>query len=196
MIDAPRRRLLGAVAAAGALGAIRGASAHEAVGRLDPPQSVPSVRLTTADGRRTALEALLAGRATALQLMFTGCSASCPIQGAQFAQAARMMRADDAAAPQLVSVSIDALGDTPESLLRWQQRHLAAVPAHWRAAVPAVADADRLLDFLQGRSRGPDRHTAQVYFFDARARLVVRSVDFPPVPEIVAQLARIDRARA
>lgn len=197
---AGRRRLLGC-GALGALGAMtvlgmpRRASAHGDVGRLDTPVPMPEVRITTADGRRTTLEALLAGRSTALQLMFTGCSATCPIQGAQFAQAALAMRGDDVGARQLVSVSIDALGDTPESLLRWQRRHLDAVPPHWRAAVPAVADVDRLLDVLQGRSRGPDRHATQVYFFDARARLRVRTVEFPPVSEIVAQLARLDRAR-
>ena len=37
-----------------------------------------------------------------------------------------------------------------------------------------------------------DRHTAQVYFFDRGGRLAMRSVDFPPVGELVRVMKALD----
>jgi hypothetical protein len=50
---------------------------------------------------------------------------------------------------------------------------------------------DALLSFLQARTSGADRHTAQVYFFNHRGELVLRSVDFLPPSEIARQLHAI-----
>ena len=61
----------------------------------------------------------------------------------------------------------------------------------WRAATPAVADLDRWLDFLQGRRAGADRHTTQVYLFDRRGRLALRSVDLPPAAEVVRLMTEL-----
>lgn len=93
---AARRRLLRAAVAlpsgiawAGpallGMGVPRSARAHAGPGRVDPPLPAAAWPLTLNDGRRSRLPAVLAGRATALQLMFTGCTATCPIQGALFA---------------------------------------------------------------------------------------------------------------
>lgn len=46
-------------------------------GLITPPVPVPDMPLHTADGRATRLRTLLAGRATALQLFYTGCSSTC-----------------------------------------------------------------------------------------------------------------------
>jgi hypothetical protein len=48
---------------------------------------------------------------------------------------------------------------------------------------------------LKARSRGADRHTAQVYFFNRGGQLVLRSVDFPPAAAI-ARVLRDLSARA
>jgi hypothetical protein len=44
---------------------------------------------------------------------------------------------------------------------------------------------------LKSKSAAPDPHTAQVYYFDRKGRLVLRSVDFPPAPEIVRLLEEL-----
>jgi hypothetical protein len=80
-----RRRALLASAAGWALASATGnASAHGELGPIEPRRPAPGLALTLHDGRKTTLPRVLQGRWTALQLMFTGCSASCPVQGAVF----------------------------------------------------------------------------------------------------------------
>lgn len=182
-----RRRLLQLAVAAAAVGHRAMAQAHGPAGMLDPPEIPPRVRMRGHDGRTAPIADLLRGRVTALQLMFTGCSATCPIQGALFADLERRLAepAGRVADAQLISASIDPLGDDPKALAQWLGRFEAG--RDWRAVSPVVADLDPWLDFLQGRQTGADRHTAQVYLFDRRGRLVLRTVDFPQ-PQVVVQM--------
>ena len=190
-----RRKLLGSVLALASAGAGPAAWAHNSAGAVNPPRPAPRTAITWHDGRKADLASSLRGRVTALQLMFTGCSAICPIQGALFA-AAEQQLARGAPAPgtvQLLSMSIDPLGDDAPALKAWRAKFGAG--GLWSAAVPAMQDLDALLDFLQGRKAGADRHTAQVYFFNRRAELVLRTVDFPPSREVVRLLqAQVDAA--
>jgi protein SCO1/2 len=166
-------------------------AAHGDLGRLDPPLVPPYLSLTLHDGRQTTLQALLKGRITALQLMFTTCSATCPIQGATFAAlqdhvGARVPRG------QLLSVSIDPLGDDAKALSAWRAK-FAAKP-HWLAAVPAVRSSDVMLDFVAGRAKGADRHTAQTYLFDSDGRFIYRLAEFASARDISAVMEQISRA--
>jgi protein SCO1 len=104
---------------------------HAPFGRVYPQRQPPDLHLTMDDGTSTSLRALLRGRITALQLMFTGCSATCPIQGALFAEVARRGLPRDA---QLLSFSIDPLGDSPKAMREWMLRF--GPNAAWRAAIP------------------------------------------------------------
>jgi len=183
-----RRKLLASALAFASAGLGPTAWAHNAPGAVDPPRPIPRAAITRHDDRKADLASLLRGRVTAMQLMFTGCSNTCPIQGALFA-AAEQQLAGGATAPaagQLLSLSIDPLGDDAAALKAWRAKFGAG--SLWSAAVPAMQDLDPLLDFLQGRKAGPDRHTAQVYFFNRRAELVLRTVDFPPSREVVRLL--------
>jgi protein SCO1 len=188
-----RRRDLFCIAAACALGAAiwmrakAQASDHEPFGLVQPPQPAPGTRLRTHLGIATDLRALLLGRVTALQLMFTTCSATCPIQGATFAQTQGLLLGDAQTPMRCLSVSIDPRSDDPAALRRWLQRFGAG--PDWIAASPDLDDLDRLLDVLRGRSRGLDRHVGQVFFFDRQARLVYRSADLPSAEQVV-NLAR------
>ena len=167
------------------------APAHEPFGPLRPPLPAPKLALTGEDGKRFELTERLRGRITALQLMFTGCSATCPIQGALFGAVASLINTKREM--QLLSLSIDPLGDSPQAVRAWLARFGAH--AHWQAAVPRVEDVDRLLDFVRGRAAGADRHTAQVYLFDRQARLAYRTADMPParfVAETMGQLSRMN----
>lgn len=190
--DAGRRRwCLGiAASAAVALWPGRRALAHNDAGPVEPPRPSPGFPVTWHDGSRSDLRQALVGQVTALQTMFVGCSAVCPIQGALFAEVQSLLASDAPAggrSPQLLSLSIDAVGDDPAALRRWLQRQ-GAGPS-WRAGVPGVADVERLLDFLRARAAGVDSHTGQVYLFDERGSLVMRTADFP-APEQVAALLR------
>jgi protein SCO1/2 len=149
--------------------------------------------LTTADGRHVAIQDLLKGQITALQLMFTGCTATCPIQGAIFAEVARTLAGANREL-RLLSVSIDPLGDSPKALDAWLVR-FGAQPQRWSAAVPRMQDVDRLLDFLRGRASGVDRHTAQAFLFDRQARLAFRTTDMPAAAELAALMRQLAELR-
>lgn len=191
-----RRQWLGVpvgVAAAMAAGS-RPARAHVPLGVLNPPEPVPGWRLRMSDGATRPLAGLLHGHVTALQLMFTGCSASCPIQGAQFAQLQTLLPSDRQAAPvRLLSVSIDALGDDAARMQRWLNRW-PAQPL-WQGGVVLPDELDSWLRVLGGASRNPqDAHTPQVYLFDTRARLAWRSAAWPS-PQGVLQALQALRGR-
>jgi protein SCO1 len=166
------------------------APAHEPFGPLRPPLPTPRLSLTADDGKRFELTERLRGRVTALQLMFTSCSATCPIQGALFGALAPLVETQREM--QLLSLSIDPLGDGPQAVRSWLTRF--GTHTNWQGAVPRVEDVDRLLDFVRGRAAGADRHTAQVYLFDRQARLAYRTADMPParfVADLMGQLSRM-----
>lgn len=159
-------------------------------GWVDPRLPLPAHELTVSDGRALALPSLVQGRVAAVQLMFTGCSSTCPPQGVLFAGLARALAGTPV---QLLSISIDALGDTPQRLAAWQAqfgRH-----AGWLTAVPKVADVDRLADFFKGLPGRSGTHTSQVFVVDRHARLAWRSGDLPPVGDMAALLRQLAGAR-
>ncbi len=163
---------------------------HAPMGPVEPRRAAPSLSLTLHDGRTTSLHALLQGRVTAVQLMFTGCSATCPVQGAIFA--ALQGRLDTDARGQLLSLSIDPLGDDAAALARWRQRFGAG--PRWLAGVPPVSQVDRLLDFLGGRlARRADRHTPQVALFDSQGRLAFRCAELAGAADIARALGELQR---
>ena len=189
-----RRRLLcWAALALGASALPRAAAAHSNAGRVLPRAAAPALRLTLHDQKQTSLQKLLLGRVTALQLVFTRCRATCPIQGALFGAAAKQLGAQLPEA-QLLSISIDPASDDPAALDAWLKRH--GQSPRWSAGRPEPREIETFMDFLKARANGPDRHTGQVYYFDQKAQLALRSVDFPPAHEVVRALAELSELRS
>lgn len=148
-------------------------------GPVQPPEAAPELELTDTTGRRRRLGALLQGRVTLVQLMFTGCSTVCPTQGLLFATLAARPREVQAG---WLSISIDALGDDPARLAAWQAKF--GTHPSWQAAVPAPSDVERLSAWLRGTAPKPGTHNTQVYAFDAAGRLRWRSAEQPAAAEI------------
>jgi protein SCO1/2 len=187
-----RRRLLIAGAAAVAAPA---AFAHTGLGPVLPRVRAPNLELTLHDGSKSSLQGLLQGRVCAVQLMFTGCSATCPLQGAVFAALQQQLSGPAAALPgaRLLSISIDPLADDARALAAWRRRFGA--DERWIAAVPPLRHADVMLDFVDGpaRAAGPDRHAAQTVLFDARGRLAYRMAPLAAAADIARVLRELDR---
>jgi protein SCO1/2 len=162
----------------------RGRNSHLPFGPVNPPDPVPAWRVVGHDGRAVDLRSRLTGRVTLLQLMFTGCSATCPIQGAVFAGVAPKLPEG----AQLLSLSIDALNDDAKALAAWLKRHGAQ--GRWTAAVPRVQDVDAVFEFFSGQARGPDPHTANVYVIDRQARLIFKTPEMPSSEELVTLLGQ------
>jgi protein SCO1/2 len=158
-------------------------------GRVDPPVPIPDVTVRRAgDGASTGLAGLLRGRATALHLMFTGCSSVCPIQGAIFERVQDLLPDQQTHGIQLVSLSIDPLADTPRAMRAWLERFDAR--EGWIAVAPTPEDRDALLDlFGQGRS-AVETHATQVNIIDRRAELVFRTPELPSADAIANILRR------
>jgi protein SCO1 len=157
-------------------------SNHFPFGPVVPTRRIARYPVRTHFDTRSTLPELLLGRITALQLMFTGCSATCPIQGALFAQAQKELKSAPASA-QFMSISIDPLSDTPASLAAWL-RKFDARPG-WLAVSPRIEDVDAIVALLGsgGEKRRPavdqDPHTGQVYLIDQRGELVLRLASMP-----------------
>lgn len=178
-----RRRL----AAAGLLALLPARRATAATGELQPRLAPPPLVLRDADDRPYPLNQRLKGHATAVHLMFTGCSTICPPQAALFATLAQSLPADTS----LLSISIDTVGDTPAALAGWLQRF--GRPPQWQAAVPAPRDLDALVAWLRGAGVRSDTHTAQVFLVDRRGCLCYRSGDMPTTRSLRAALEALSR---
>jgi protein SCO1 len=169
-------------------------SSHFPFGPVVPARSIPGWQVVTNRGDSTNLAALLRGKVTALQLMFAGCSATCPIQGALFEQAQRELKETSNA--QLISVTIAPLADTPAVLTGWL-RNFGAEPG-WLGVRPRVEDLEQIFTVLAGggekRPAGPDPHTGQVYITNRRAELVYRTPSMPPAQQIVAALRAVQKS--
>ncbi|WP_404823855.1 SCO family protein [Burkholderia seminalis] len=152
-------------------------------GRITPPVPVPDVPVHLADGRATRLHALLNGRVTALQLFFTGCSSTCPIQGAVFQRVQALLGVQAKPGVQLLSLSINPLEDTALRMHAWLAR-FGARPG-WMAAAPELKDVDALQAFFGGGVTGLDNHSTQVQIIDRRGALIWRTYELPAAESLV-----------
>jgi protein SCO1 len=169
-------------------------SSHFPFGPVVPARLIPGWPVVTHRGENTNLATLLHGRVTALQLMFAGCTATCPIQGALFGQAQREL--GETTDVQLISLTIAPLADTPAVLTSWL-RNFDAGPK-WLGVSPRVEDLEQIFTVLTGggekRPAGPDPHTGQVYITNRRAELVYRTPSMPPAQQIVAVLRTVQKS--
>ncbi len=196
--DLVRRRIsLGVAAAfAAAVGAAiaPGTRAQSQVvgadhGQVVPPVPIPAISVRCADGSSAKLDALVQGHVTALHLMFTGCSTVCPIQGAIFERVQALLPEQRRNRIQLLSLSIDPVGDTPAAMRHWLERF----HAHdgWIAVAPRIEDLNSLLDlFGQGRN-AVENHATQVNIIDRRGRLIFRTPQLPSADSIADLLKRV-----
>ncbi len=164
-----------------------GRSIHDTMGSLDVPAPMPHMAVTLENGRTVPLASLLRGHTTAVQLIFTGCGDTCPIQGANFAHIIAGQPAS-ARRMQMLSITITPVVDTPSTMRQWRQRW--SRDPRWQGLVPASADLPRLQTFLKGEADTGGSHTTQVFLFDRNARLVYRSREWPRPQEIGALMTR------
>lgn len=124
-----------------------------------------------------------------MQLMFAGCSSTCAIQGAVFAAVAQKVKAPDV---RLLSLTVDPLGATPQSLHTWLGRF--GHPRLWPAGLPRVQDADALSESLRGIPPKTGTHSSQVVLLDRQAKLVFRTVVLPSAEHVAGLLAMLAAA--
>jgi protein SCO1/2 len=159
-------------------------------GRVYPPRPVPDIPVRCADGRSASLRALLQGKATALHLIFTQCTTTCPIQGAIFEKVQDLLPEQTAHGVQLLSLSIDSEADTPEALHKWLERFHAR--PGWVAAVPRMEDLKAVRTFFSDGGREVGNHITQVQIIDRNGALIWHTFDLPSADSIVVMLRRME----
>jgi protein SCO1/2 len=83
----------------------------------------PNVELTTQDGKVVHFyDDMLKGKAVAVNLIYTRCTASCPLETAKLSQVQRILKDRIGKDIFFVSISIDPKHDTPEALKKYAQR--------------------------------------------------------------------------
>jgi protein SCO1/2 len=158
-------------------------------GRIKPPVMVPGIALVRQDGAAANLGKLVLGHATAVQLMFTSCSTTCPIQAAIFQRVQKLVPDMAAKGIQLLSLSVNPAVDTPQALSAWLNRFHAG--PNWIAAAPAAKDGPLVQSFFGQANGSYADHSTQVNIVDRRGRLVWRTVELPTAGEIAGVLQKL-----
>jgi len=150
--DKLRRRLLALIALAPLVPA--GAAAA----------NVADVAVRDQDGRELRFNRdLVKGRVVAINFVFTGCSAVCPLMGANFASVQQLL-GDRAPQAALISVSIDPLNDTPAKLREWRDKF--SKKQGWTLVTGRQNDMDRLLQSLGAAAPDPGSHAPFILIVD------------------------------
>jgi protein SCO1/2 len=150
---------------------------------------VPDVPVVRHDGVTTSLPALVQQHATALQLMFTTCRSTCPIQGAIFQRVQDLIADGHSRGLQLLSLSVDPATDGPRALSRWLQRFQAG--PMWVAAAPRPQDVERIRAFGGPGRSATDNHSTQVQILNRNGSLVWRTSELPEAEEVASILRRV-----
>jgi len=161
---------------------------HFPFGLVESPVIAPQFEMLDHNAQKYNLRDYLKGKTTAVQLIFTGCSATCPIQGSLFSVVSKKVNNPDL---QLLSISIDPLNDKPKQLKQWLGRFKRY--SFWQASAPKFADVDKLFEYFNGRVDGVDNHTGQIYVFDATGHLVYKTAEMPSSKHVVNVLEEINR---
>ena len=159
-------------------------------GKIYPPRPVPDIPLRCDDGTSTRMATLLHGKATALHLVFTQCTTTCPIQGAIFEKVQGLLPDQTKHSVQLLSLSIDPESDTPEALHLWLQRFHGR--PGWIAAAPRIEDLPAIRSFFGDGDRAVGNHITQVQIIDRNGALIWRTFDLPSPESIASMLRMID----
>ena len=84
----------------------------------------PNVPLTTQDGKVVRFyEDLLKGKSVAVNLIYTHCTASCPLETAKLTQVQRILGDRMGKEVFFYSISIDPKNDTPEAMKAYMQKY-------------------------------------------------------------------------
>ena len=110
--------------------------------------SIPDVELVNQDGERVRFYSdLVKDKVVAINFIFTTCTTICPPMGANFAHLQKLMGDRVGKDVALISVSVDAVVDTPKRLKAWGEK-FGAGPG-WTLLTGSKQNVDGLLKGLK-----------------------------------------------
>src|SRR5690242_11937693 len=110
---------------------------------------------TQAGATRHFYRDLVQDRVVAINFIYTSCGSVCPLLGARFAQAQKLLGAE-ASDIAFISISIDPVTDMPQRLAEWRA-HFGAAP-NWTLVTGAKPDIDALVKSLGTTTADRDTH--------------------------------------
>lgn len=120
--------------------------------------TVPDEELVDQDGRAVRLRELFAGRAVAVNFVFTTCTTLCSPMTAIFARLARELGPAMESRVRLVSISLDPATDTPDKLRAYADRFERR--AGWTFLTGPTDRVQRVRKALGGGSGPKEAHEA------------------------------------
>ncbi|WP_343589985.1 SCO family protein [Paracidovorax wautersii] len=161
-------------------------------------QLAPWTGLRLVDHRQHAITAQsLRGKPVLLHFVFTGCTSTCPPQVHELVQMRAALPPAIRAQLQLVSVTVDPLGDTPQALAQFAARLGADQPGwHFVTGAPSqlLQFSERMAAFDLRRTPQPvpADHRTSLWLYDARGALVQRYGGWPvDRARLVAEITQI-----
>jgi protein SCO1 len=184
-----RRLFLAGAAASFAAHPGSAQTAHVGFGPVRPPLPVPALRVVRHDGMSCTLADLLNQHVTGVQLVFTSCQATCPIQGAIFSRTQHLIPDQASRGIRLLTLSVDPQHDGPKALAAWLKTFRAG--RDWIAAAPELGGLEQMRAFFGPGSSPNDNHTTQVSVVDRKGRLVWRTPTLPSAEDVADLLRRM-----
>lgn len=140
---------------------------------------------------RPLQQANLRGKLVLFNFIYTACSTVCPVQTHALARMLKQMPPALRAQVHLVSVSLDPLSDTPQTLASFAKRYQADF-ANWSFVTGKPDDIERLARtlalFRNGVAKAPlDDHATSLWLIDAQGVLRTRYAGNPPDVERIAR---------
>jgi protein SCO1/2 len=127
--------------------------------------TVPDVALVNQRGEPIRLSELIRDKVVAISFIYTSCPTICPLIGASFARLQESLGARAGRDVELISITLDPVGDTPARLGEWGKRFGAG--SGWTLAGGDPGEIDRLLKVLGVYTAAKEAHAPIFLIGDA-----------------------------
>lgn len=185
-----RRQVLIALAAACTSASLTPVSAQTASGRV----VVPDAQLLDQAGVMHRLRALCDGPVV-IGFFYTGCSTVCPPQTAALRALRERLDAAGAGAPRvrLLQISVDPLGDSPETLRVYARRFelRLGLETGWLMLTGEAAELRRVWAAFGVAAGDPQAHSSLLWLGSAPLGRWTRAAALTPTPKLVELLQRV-----
>jgi protein SCO1/2 len=149
---------------------------------------LPDIELVDMEGRRKSLTRILAADdPVMLNLIFTTCTAICPVMSATFAQVRNDLgpRREQL---HMISISIDPEHDTPKRLKEYAHKYKA--DAQWQFFTGAQADIVKLQRSLQAYRGNKMNHIPLTYLRPSASSPWIRIEGFASAQDLINEYQR------
>lgn len=155
------------------------------VGTLPAATNPPDVEVVDQDGHTLRFyRDLVQDHVVAINFIFTSCQTICPLLGAKFAKADRLLASRHLSNVLLISISVDPVNDGPAQLRSFAARYGAT--QRWKLVTGQKGNIEQLLRSLGEYTPDKTAHTGRVLIGRADGNWI--RVDGLGSPEKIADL--------